>query len=133
MAEQEGLLEHHGHFLIVLGGDPDVAGMLIEQVQVVLASVEAEGQRALRRPKELFHARVETFFVHLQPVQAQAAELAAEMTRRHLPIVLLPPRCDADLLGHIVSVVSLDLQGICGIHATSFVHSNGAFDSVESG
>jgi hypothetical protein len=53
--------EHHGDFLVVLRGDPDVAAFTIEHVQRVVAAIETERQRALRRTEILLDPGVHVF------------------------------------------------------------------------
>ena len=119
VAGQEGLVEHHRHFLVVLRCDPDIAALFVEQVQAVLTAVEAERQCAAGGTEKLLDPRVEALFVHLYAIQAQATQLAAEVAGRHLPVLLLPTGGGAHLLGHIAGVEGLDLQGIGRCHAAS--------------
>ncbi|MNY44467.1 hypothetical protein D3C86_1794980 [compost metagenome] len=111
MALHELRAEHHGHLLVVLRGDPDVAAFAIEHIQRVVAAVEAERQRPRGRAEVLLDPGVHAFLVDLHPLQVQVAHQAGEMPRRHLLIVLHPPRCGAYLVGDIGGVESLYVQG----------------------
>src|SRR5690606_41532899 len=72
MAGQKRLVEHHRHFLVVLRSDPDVAAVFVEQVQAVVAAVEAERQGTARGVEEL-----------LDPgVQARSEEHTSELQSR---------------------------------------------------
>ncbi len=119
MTGQESLVEHDRHFLVVLRGDPDVAALLVQQIQAVFAAVEAERQRTAGCAEKLLHPGVQPLLVHLHPVKPQATQFTAEMPRRHLPVLLLPARGGTYLFGHVGGVESLDLQGIGGCHARS--------------
>ncbi|MNV61083.1 hypothetical protein D3C71_1535770 [compost metagenome] len=57
--------EHHGDFLIVLRGDPDVAALAIQHVQRVVAAIKTERQRTLGRAEILLDPGVHVFLVNL--------------------------------------------------------------------
>ncbi len=101
--------EHHGDFLVVLRGDPDVAAVFIEQVQRVVAAIKTERQSTRWRAEILLDAGVHLLFIDLDTLQIQIADLPGEVTRRHLLVMLDPARCGADLFGDIGGVERLDL------------------------
>ncbi len=101
--------EHHGDFLVVLRGDPDVAALFIEQVQRVVAAIKTERQGTRRRTEILFNAGVHLLFINLDTLQIQIADLPGEMARRHLLVMLNPARRGTDLFGDIGGVERLDL------------------------
>ncbi|MNR11938.1 hypothetical protein D3C85_1282620 [compost metagenome] len=110
MALDEFRAEHHGHFLVVLRSDPDVAAFAIEHVEAVVAAVETERQGAGRRTEVLLDPGVHALLVDLHAVQVEAAQLTGEMPGRHLLVVLGPARGGTDLFGDIGGVESLDPQ-----------------------
>ena len=101
--------EHHGDFLIVLRGNPDVAALFIEQVQRVVTAIKTERQSTRRRTEILLDPGVHLLFVDLDALQIQIADLPGKMPRRHLLVMLDPARCSTDLLGDIGGVERLDL------------------------
>ncbi len=119
MKADEFRAEHHGDFLVVLRGDPDVAALFVEQIQRVVAAIKTERQRPRRRTEILLDPGVHLFFVDLDTLQIQIADLPGEMPWRHLLVMLDPARCYADLLGHIGGVERLNLERIARCHGVT--------------
>ncbi len=109
MLTDELRAEHHGDFLVVLRGDPDVAAVFVEQVQRVVTAIKTERQGTRRRAEILLDPGVHLLFVDLDALQIQIADLPGEMARRHLLVMLNPTRCNTDLFGDIGGVERLDL------------------------
>ncbi len=116
MLADEFRAEHHRDFLVVLRGDPDVAALLIEQIQRVVAAIETERQGSRRRTEILLDAGVHLFLVDLHTLQIQVADLPGEMAWRHLLVMLNPARCGTDLFGYIGGVERLNLERIARCH-----------------
>ncbi len=119
MLTDELRAEHHGNFLIVLRGDPDVAAVFVEQVQRVITAIKTKRQGTRRCAEILFDPSVHLLFVNLDTLQIQIADLPGEMARRHLLVMLYPARRGADLLGHVGGVERLYLERIARCHGVT--------------
>lgn len=125
--------EHHGDFPIVFRGDPDVAALFIEQVQRVVAAIKTERQSPGWRTEILLDPGVHLFFVDLDALQIEIANLPGEMPRRHLLVMLDPARCSADLLGHVGGIERLYLKRIARCHGVTLRTLLVRFGAAESG
>ena len=123
----------HGDFPVVLRRNPDVAALFVEQIQRVIAAIEAERQGTGWRTEILLDPGVHLLFVNLDALQIEIANLPGEMPRRHLLVMLDPARCGADLFGHIGGIERLYLKRIARCHEVTLRTLLVRFGAAESG
>ncbi|MNE42052.1 hypothetical protein D3C80_1361580 [compost metagenome] len=133
MALHELRAEHHGHFLIVLRRDPDIATFTVEHIQAVIRAIKAKCQGTRRRTEILLDPGVHEFFVDLHALQVQATHLTGEMSGRHLLVMLGPAGCGTHLFADVGGAESLYLKRTFRCHERLFMHSFGAFYPAKSG
>ncbi len=125
--------EYHSDFPVVLRGNPDVAALFVEQIQRVVTAIKTERQSPGWRTEILLDPGVHLFFVDLDALQIEIANLPGEMPRRHLLVMLDPARCSADLLGHVGGIERLYLKRIARCHGVTLRTLLVRFGAAESG